>query len=184
MRLCVLCVNLKPYKNERDNLLFTVLMTGTVFAQIKLTPTESFMISGKVNKEKTITIAALDTFKIISIDDVAMQGAKGEVKEKVKNLKGVLLKDLFQGVQFKTENKKDLNRFFLILSATDGFKLVLSWNEVFHAKSCTNIFILTEKDGKKGKELVDRILVIAVDDAKNGHERVKALQQITVEKVK
>lgn len=162
-------------------LVFTVFATATVFAQIKPATTERFVISGNVSQEKTITLSGLDTFKTISLDDVVMLDGKGQVKEKIKDLKGVLLKGLFQGIEFKTENKKQLNRFCLVLSATDGFKLVLSWNEIFHAKSCTNIFILTEKDGKKGKEVADGMLVIAVDDSKNGHERMKALQKITVE---
>ncbi len=128
-----------------------------------------------------ITLAALDTFKTITVTGVNMLNGKGDGKEIAKSLKGILLKDLFSGIQFNTQNKKDLNRFYLVFSATDGFKLVFSWNEIFHAKPCTSIFLLTEKDGKKIEELDDRILLIEVDDNHNGHERIKALQKITVD---
>ena len=163
--------------------IITLFTAVSAVGQNKITPTDTLRISGKIKKELVLTLSALDTFKNTTIGNVTILDRKGEIKENSKNLKGILLKDLFEKIEFEAESKKSLNGFYLIFSATDGFNLVLSWNELFHAKSFTNFYLITEKNGKKINELDDRLMIMEVSDAKTGHKRIEGLGTIIVEQV-
>lgn len=93
------------------------------------------------------------------------------------------MKDLVEKIGFDAESKKALNAFYLVFSATDGFRLVLSWNELFHTRSCTEYYLITEKNGKKVSELDDRLMIMEVTEGKTGHNCIEGLGEISVEQV-
>lgn len=163
--------------------ILTVLASAFAQAQEKTLPTETCRIFGKVKQERTVSVAALDSFQQTSLGDLVVLNGKGEKRETAKNVKGILLKDLFTGIDFVYENRKALNRFFLVFTATDAFTLVLSWNEVFHTENCTNYYLLTERDGKKAKQLDERMEIVAVTQANTMHKRIEGLTTIAVNSV-
>ena len=162
-------------------LVLATFSTLTVSAQNKITPTDTLRISGKIKKELIFTLPALAGLKQTTIGDVVMLSHNGELRGTRKGLKGILLKDLLENIAFQEENRKALNRIYFIFSASDGFKLVFSRNEIFHAEGCNNFFLVTEENGKRITEIPDRISIISVDDSKNGHKQIEGVEKIMVE---
>ena len=159
------------------------LVSSSLQAQRTVTPSEVLKIEGKIKAEKTFSITELDTFPKIAIADQTLYNHKGEVKSTVKNMKGVLLKTVLASIQFDYDKPKELNEFYFFFVATDGYKVVFSWNEIYNTEAGNNFYIVTEMDGKKIKDMEQRILFISTADLKSGRRYIKALEKIQVKRV-
>ena len=159
------------------------LASYSIQAQRTVTPSETLKIEGKIKAEKTFSITELDTFPKVIIADQVLYNHKGEVKSTVKNMKGILLKTVLADIKFDYEKPKELNEFYFIFVATDGYKVVFSWNEIYNTEAGNNFYIVTEMEGKKLKDLDQRILFISTADLKSGRRFIKALEKIEVKRV-
>jgi hypothetical protein len=151
--------------------------------QNKLTPTDQFTIEGKVQHTIVFTLAALDTFKTVTLPDVVITNHTGVAKNTLTKLKGILLKDILTNVTLQAENPKILSEFYFVFVATDNYKVVFSWNEIFNTETGNNIYIITGEGGKKIKEMDNRITMICTTDFKTGRRDLKNLEKIIVQRV-
>ena len=108
-----------------------------------------------------------------------MVSSKGEEKPIRKNVKGILLKDVLSKRTLAASRTKDLNQYFFLLEATDGYKVVLSRNEVFNTD---NLYIIMESNGNNIKQSADRIEILALAGANKGHIYIKGLKRLTIHK--
>ncbi len=164
-------------------LVLCLFISVGAFAQTSLTPSDNIVVSGAVENKKTITIEELLSKKSAEIGDLTITNHTGEKRHTAQAMKGVPLKEVLADVVFKTESPKYLSEFYFTLLATDGYKVVYSWNEIYNSPTGDNIYIITEKEGKNLKEMSDRILSICTTDFKTGRRHVKALSQIIVSRV-
>jgi hypothetical protein len=142
--------------------------------------TTSFTVSGNIKSEKRITVTDLEKMPLVVIGDVAITNHKGEVKGTAKNMKGVRLRDLLKDVELNTDNPKLMSEYYFVATATDGYRVVFSWNELFNSATGETVFVVVEKDGKKVSETEDSILTISSADFKTGRRFVKNLSSIFV----
>lgn len=168
---------------KKNILIFLLLVSTFVWAQTKINPTNQFTITGKIKTELKFTIADINIYPVVPIKDVTLTNHLGEVKGDIQHIKGIALKPLLEKIEFLTEKPKELSEFYLTFVASDGYKVVYSWNEIFNSPTSNNLFIITEKDGKKLSDLEDRILTITTTDFKTGRRYVKALDKIIVSRV-
>lgn len=149
-------------------------------AQEKTKPTSAFIVKGEVIAVKTISIQDFSNFSEQDIGDVVITNHLGEKKSEQKALKGILLRDVLQGVEIKSESPKVLSEFYVVCRATDGYKVVFSWNELFNSPTGDKVFLVTSKGGKKASELEESILMISPVDFKTGRRFVKSLDTIEI----
>ncbi len=161
-----------------------ILAAGFLQAQENIQTTSSFSIDGKIKSPYVFSFAKAGDFKSISIDSVVIYNHLRQRKNAVKNLKGILLKDILSKVEFDSPNPKLLNEFYITCIASDGFKAVFSWNEIFNTDTGKAAIILTEKNGKKGAEMDDCIALLCAADHATGRRFVKGLKKIIVARVK
>lgn len=152
----------------------------TVCAQKEVKPSEEFIVIGQVAHELRFTATDLEKMPSKKIDDIAITNHLGETRGTAKNMKAISMKSLLEKLEFKSESPKVLSEFYLTFIATDNYKVVYSWNEIFNTSTGDNIFLITEKDGKKLSEMTDRILVITASDQKTGRRNMKGLSKIVV----
>ena len=107
----------------------------------------------------------------------------GVTKNTLTQLKGVLVKDILSGIALQNENPKVLSEFYFIFVATDKYKVVFSWNEIFNSPTGDNFYIITGEGGKKLKEIDGRISMLCITDYKTGRRDLKNLDKIIVERV-
>lgn len=157
--------------------------SATLLAQKDIKPSDEFVISGQVVHQLKFTMTDLEKIPAKKIDDIVITNHQGEPRGTAKNLKGFPLKTLLDKIEFKTESPKVLSEFYLTFTATDNYKVVYSWNEIFNSATGDNIFLITEKEGKKLTEMTERILVITPSDQKTGRRHVKGLSKIVVGRV-
>jgi hypothetical protein len=156
------------------------LVSFSLSAQSANTKTESFTINGKVKAPQTITFSDLKKFKIFNLGDVTITNHLGEVKGTAKNLSGVLLREILQSVPLDTENPKQYSEYFFICRASDGYKVVYSWNEIFNTATGNSAYIITEKNHQPIRELDESMLMISTQDEHTGTRYVKNLESIYV----
>jgi hypothetical protein len=162
-----------------------ILLVWTILAnaQKDIKPSDEFSVTGLVNQEVKFGIADLEKVPSKKIDDIVITNHLGEPRGTAKNLKAISLKSLLEKIEFKTESPKVLSEFYLTFVATDNYKVVYSWNEIFNTATGDSIYLIVEKDGKKISEMPERILVITPSDSKTGRRNIKGLSKIVVGRV-
>lgn len=152
-------------------------------AQRTVIPSETLKIEGKIKAGTTFTIADLEMFQKVDIPDQKLYNHRGEPKGMLTKMKGVLLKTVLGSIEFEYDKPKELNEFYFVFVSTDGYKVVFSWNEIFNTEAGNRFYIITEMDGKKIKEMEQRILFISTADLKSGRRYIKGLEKIQIKRV-
>ena len=161
------------------------LFCSTLLAQRhnNVPPSEEFRIVGAIKKEVTIHISDLVRRPQDNLGDVVVRNHRGEPKDTIHGLKGILLKTLLDSVELKVEKPKEYSEFYICLVASDGYKNVYSWNELFNTEVGNHVYVVTEMDGKSLSEMEQRILVLSLADVNTGRRHLKALSKIEFKKV-
>lgn len=150
------------------------------FAQRTVAPSDTVVIAGKIKTELRFALHDLQHMPVQSIPNVQLTSHEGVAKGIVKELKGFPLKVLLDKIEWVNAKPKELNSYYLTFKATDGYTVVFSWNELFNTPIGNNLFVITEKDGKKLPDMSERILVVSTSDLQIGRRYIKGLSQIQV----
>jgi hypothetical protein len=164
-------------------LLFALASVG-VFAQEKGETTDQFNIEGLVKQQLVVNLTGLATYRTYSIDSVIIMSHLMQKKYTMKKLKGVLLKDILDKAGIQSPTPKSLSEYYIVCVASDNYKVVFSWNEIFNTKTGDSIYVLVEQDGKPASSGDDRIALISTSDLATGRRYVKWLKKIIVERVR
>lgn len=144
---------------------------------------KSFTVDGKIKQSLTFDLNALKAYKTASLDSIVIYNHFMQRKSSIKNIKGVPLKELLANVEITAESPKVLSEYYIVCTATDGYKVVLSWNEVFNSKIANNFLILTSFDTSPVKAENGSIALITPGDEASGRRFVKGLSKITILRV-
>jgi hypothetical protein len=141
---------------------------------------ESFTVSGEVLKPETIDISKLSGYTTVHLDSLRIYSHDMQPKGLMKNINGVLLKDILSAIPFNNENPKVLSEYYIECLATDGYKVIFSWNEIFNSETGKHVMIITNKNGMNLSQLDDRIALITPTDQATGRRYVKWLSRIII----
>lgn len=156
------------------------LLTFGLTAQTPIQPTNALTIDGHVRKGITYSLSDLESMPSVDIKEVVLYNHKGEVKDTLSGLKGIGLKTLLEPVALDYQQPKELNEFYFLFTASDGYKVVFSWNEVYNTAIGNQLFVITEMKGQRIGALNQRILFLSAADEKTGRRYIKGLQSIAV----
>jgi hypothetical protein len=169
------------------SILFLVLTVSVFFASAQkenIPTTENFTIEGKVKKSLAVSLTDLSSYRSYSIDSIVITNHLGERRSTLKNVKGVLLKDILNKVEIDAETPKVLSEYYFVCIASDNYKVVFSWNEIFNSATGKSVYLLTGHDGKPASGLDNRIALVSPKDEMTGRRYVKGMQKIVIERVK
>jgi hypothetical protein len=74
------------------------------------------------------------------------------------------LKDILNKVEIEAEAPKALSEYYFVCIASDNYKAVFSWNEIFNSATGNFVYILTGHDGKPASALDNRIALVSPKD--------------------
>ncbi len=152
-------------------------------AQKEIRPTEALTITGRVIEEHTYKMQDLDRFPTVDIKDYTLYNQDGGIKNTLTKLKGIPIKAILASSIYSNESPRSLNEFYFVFKASDGYKVVFSWNEIYNTEIGNKLFIITEMNGINAKDLPHRILFISTGDLKTGKRYIKCLEEIEVFKI-
>ena len=163
--------------------LFFIFTTLHLVAQEKNQTTDQLKVEGLVKQELVVSLSNLAAYTQHSVDSVVITNHLMQRKYTMKNLKGILLKDILDKAQIQSATPKELSEFYIVCTAVDNYKVVFSWNEIYNTSAGEWILIVTENDGKPASATDDRIALLSVKDIATGRRYVKWLKEIKVERV-
>jgi hypothetical protein len=165
-------------------LFFLVLALASAHAQENVVPpTSGFTVKGIVTNELTISISDLEKDKQEELHDVLIRNQKGEQKRIAKSMKRILLKTILQRAGIHAEKPKEYSGIYIVLIASDGYKNVYSWPELFNTEIGNHIYIVTSEDDKPMDQLPGRIQVMSLGDYHSGNRNLRGLAKIEVRKL-
>ncbi len=160
------------------------LSCHVAIAQRDVPPTKSFSIYLQGKKEPVaFDIAAIKKMKQDNLGNISIKNHRGEEKYAVKAATGVLLKSFFDVAKITTEKPKQLSELYVVLVASDGYRNVYSWNEIFNTEVGNHIYVITSMDGKGMDEMNGAITVLSLGDMNGGARHLRGLEKIEVRKV-
>lgn len=142
--------------------------------------TDKITIEGQVKKEITFTLKDIETLAPKNIPDVTITNHKGESRGTLTNAKGILIKELLEKAVLATDNPKLYSSFYFTFVASDGYKVVYSWNEIFNSPTGDHIYVVTSIQNEPLQQMSSRILVVTPSDFKTGRRFIKYLRKIIV----
>ncbi len=136
-------------------------------------------VDGIMPKPVKLTLTDIKKLPAVTKANVKISGTGGMVKHTFQTIKGVLLKDLLLKAGIDNSNFKEAGKLYIVATATDGYKAVFSWSEIFNSASSLAIMVIYEENGKPVKDDGEFIL-LSINDTVNGIRHVKWLSEITV----
>lgn len=160
-----------------------VLFLNVCNAQHDVKSTNYFTVEGKVKNKITFKLEDSPAFNSVSFDSIVIYNHLVVRKSVLKNVKGVLLKDIIAKASFDISDPKPLSEYYIICIASDGYKVIFSWNEIFNTIIGKQLVVITEADGVKGSALPQHIAIVSPADIATGRRYVHGLQKVLVERV-
>lgn len=153
------------------------------FAQHNIHTSKEIRITGELDADKLVTLEDLKSFSAESIPDLMITNHMGEPRGELKNMKGISVLKILEDLKISVDSPKYLSEIYFTFVATDDYKVVFSWNELFNSPTGAHTFLVTEANGVKLEKMEDRILMICTTDFKTGRRHVKSLDRIIVNRV-
>lgn len=169
------------------HLLIASVLLATGFAWAAEPPsrfvTTRFTIEGAVENRLDLGIEDLSWFPPQQIGELPLVCQTGANLGKLEQLKGVLLRDILEKAVIKAPEHNDVKKMVVVASASDGYKVVFSWTELFNSPLGDGVIVFFEKDGQPLADDEGRIALISGKDIRTGPRHVKWLQSIEVRKI-
>lgn len=145
--------------------------------------TTSITVSGAVEHQLNLSVDELRKFPPQQVGEVPLICQSGANRGKLENFKGVRLRDILERAVVKAPAHNDVKKMVIIASASDGYKVVFSWSEVFNSPVGEGVMVFFEKDGLPLGDDEGRIAMVSTQDIRTGPRHVKWLQDIEVRKI-
>jgi len=145
--------------------------------------TTTLAVRGAVAIPLTLSVADLGKFPVHRVDDTRVVRAQGGASEAARQFAGCLLRDVLNAAKLTESDRLDLRRTIIVATASDGYKAVFSWAELFNTTIGDGVLIVYERDGAPLGNDEGRIALISLKDTRPGTRHVKWLSAIDVVRV-
>ena len=172
------------HKKLNPLLLCFLLITLLANSQENTPPSDKFIIEGKVKNSFSFSLDQASQYKVTSLDSIVIYNHLMQRKRVIKNIQGILLKDVIDKAVIDISTPKLLSEVYITCIASDNYKVVFSWNELFNSETGNHVIVITAADGKPSKDSGDRIAILSAADHATGRRFVKGLTRIIIEQVK
>lgn len=145
--------------------------------------TTQITVEGAVQNPLVLDVEALRQFPRQQIGDVPMICQSGADLGKLELVHGALLRDILEKAVVVAPEHNDVKKMVIIATASDGYRVVFSWQEVFNSPVGDGVVVFYEKGGKPLDDASGRIAMISTKDLRTGPRHVKWLSGIEVRKI-
>jgi len=139
------------------------------------------VVNGAVQQPLALGAEELREFDQSQIVEVRLPGRDAGAPASV--LKGVRLRAVLERARLKTADHNTVKKLAIIAAASDGYKVVFSWNELFNAELGDSVIVVFERDGKPLAPSEGPLALISGKDIRTGPRHVKWLQSLEVRQI-
>lgn len=159
-------------------LLLILLFLTSLFSKDVSYETNELKIEGLVEKK-----LVLNMDKLQEINDLRTGSKNITLTKNDTTYEGVLLKEIIDQTKINIKSRKDLNKVYIMAIASDNYKVLFSWNELFNSKIGDNVLIFLKKNGKLLDKNEGKLALISVEDINENPRHIKWLEKIIVNKI-
>lgn len=160
--------------------LLIIFLLAWVSFRVHGQQTQSLLITGEVNAEKTVSLEEIKTLPVQKLGDLLITNHAGEPRGTARDLMGIPIRELLKDLSYNTSSPRELSEFYFVFEAIDGYKVVFSWNELFNNPLGNSVYLIVSREGKKVEEMEDGLLLVCLSDEKTGRRQVKNLSRIVI----
>jgi|LauGreDrversion4_2_1035121.scaffolds.fasta_scaffold1178364_2 hypothetical protein len=132
-------------------------------------------IRGNISNPGVLT---LETFPVKRIGNIAIRNHVGLKKNSLKKANGILLKDGLNQFTLNDTLPKNYSRYVYTITASDGYTVTFSWNELYNNNVGKKVFLVTHSKSHPK----DGIILISKSDRFTGRRFVKDVVEINIER--
>ena len=143
--------------------------------------THQIEVKGEVEFPLELNADSLRKMKFETMNNPIAVSENGRLRKDNRISKGVLLKDILEKAKIKQNGHKDRD-FYIVARASDDYKAIFSWAEIFNNPTGDSTYVLFEENGKPMKN--GEIVLICKNDINKGPRHVYWLKSIEVYRVK
>jgi DMSO/TMAO reductase YedYZ molybdopterin-dependent catalytic subunit len=140
-------------------------------------------IVGAVAHPMTLSLDDLKQLPARTMDERRVVGEGSAREEQVRRHEGVLLRDLLDKAQIVESARHDKRRSVVVATASDGYRAVFSWAELYLTSIGDGVLVVTARDGKPLDDREGRIALVSLRDTNTGPRHVRWLQRLEVVRV-
>jgi DMSO/TMAO reductase YedYZ molybdopterin-dependent catalytic subunit len=151
-----------------------------LFAQMPVPVTTSLAVKGSVEREITLSVDELKHLPVQRFEDVrsVREAAGAEGAETARRYTGCLLRDVLERAKPIEKKRMDFRRSVVIATASDGYRAVFSWAELYLSSIDDGALVVYERNGGPLDDSEGRIALVSLKDTRPGPRHVKWLQSI------
>jgi DMSO/TMAO reductase YedYZ molybdopterin-dependent catalytic subunit len=143
--------------------------------------TTTLTVKGSVEHEITLTVDELKRLPVQRVDDVRSVRDAAEAApslETTRHYVGCLLRDVLERAKPVEKKRLDFRRSIVIATASDGYRAVFSWAELYFSPIGEGALVVYERDGTPLADDEGKIALVSLKDTRPGPRHVKWLQSI------
>jgi hypothetical protein len=137
-------------------------------------------VTGKVKQPLVLRMEELCGMDAEEVKDLPLICGDGTPKGRIASCRGILIENVIRMAEVIKDDEEDTKRMFIIASASDGHKVVFSWQEIFNTPIGGGVMVLIERDGKSLCGEPGSLELISAEDYFTGSRYVKGLTNIEV----
>lgn len=143
--------------------------------------TNALIVKGNVERELTLSVDDLKRLRVQRVEDVRGAGgptAAPTAAGDARPYTGCLLRDVLDSAGPVEKHRFDMRRSVIIATASDGYRAVFSWAEIYLSPIGDGVLVVYERDGAPLADDEGRIALVSLKDTRPGPRHVKWLQSI------
>lgn len=145
--------------------------------------TERVTVTGAVEQPLTLGVADLLGLPLHEHREVPLVCQSGTQVGRLEGIRGVRLRDILEKAGIASRDHRDARRMAVIASASDGYRVVFSLNELFNSALGEDVLVYFEKSGLPLGDDEGRIALISARDTRTGPRHVRWLRAIEVRRL-
>jgi DMSO/TMAO reductase YedYZ molybdopterin-dependent catalytic subunit len=161
--------------------LLATAASGAVFAQAPGAVSTTLTVKGSVEREIAFSIDDLRRLPVQRVEDVrSVRDSSGAAaaSETARRYAGCLLRDVLERARPVEKRRADFRKSVVIATASDGYRVVFSWAEIYLTPIGDGVLVIYEHDGAPLAADEGPIGLVSLKDTRPGPRHVKWLQSI------
>ena len=146
-------------------------------------PSASVSITGMVDQKMTLSVDELRALPAARIVELKLPANGPNGQGALQVVRGVRLRDLIDQAKIVATDHNTVKKIAIIVSATDGYKAVFSWSELFNSDAGEQVLVVFARDGKPLGANEGPLALVSGKDSRPGPRHVKWLQAVEVRQI-
>jgi DMSO/TMAO reductase YedYZ molybdopterin-dependent catalytic subunit len=149
-------------------------------------PAIRLVVAGSVESKQVLGLSDLRALPVRRVEDqrqVRLGGSVPAEPAAVRSYTGVLLRDIVAAAKPTEDGRHELRRSVVVVTASDGYRVVFSWAELFLSPIGDGAIVVFERDGTPLAANEGPLAVVSLRDIQPGPRHVKWLEKIELRRI-